>query len=385
LDAHRQRVLEGIAAVEPLEMMVADSSGCVIAADVLAVDPVPLIPAAAFEGIAVRSADVATADVEPVTLHWSEGAIASGDARHIHAGEPLPLGADAVIPTGSWRDVQNMFADGPDGGVLVESSALAGYGVWPVGHDCEPGETVVPAGTVVGPGAIALLVAAGVTRVSVIPKPRCVVLAVGEVAAPDPVLGMLAAVVVAAGGQAYAVGPIPADENLQDVLEDQLVRADVIVVCGSWPAGADDVMLGALRELGEVSEVDVAMEPAGRTWYACIGPARVPVLVVPVDPWAAFVSFDAFVLPLLRLLRGQDAHQRTMVTAECTADVDSVPDRHRYVLGALSQQADESRVQPLHPSRAGLLNAANCVVVLEPHGELRAGRPCAVYPLLGLM
>lgn len=379
---HRAAVLADVAAVEPLEMLVAESLGCVVAEDVLAQRPIPSFPVAAFEGIAVRSADVSGATHNPVSLTWATSEVSPGTAIPIHAGEALPLGADSVLPLGSWRDLSGMFAAAA-ASVQVEAEALPGFGVWQAGHDCEIGESVLPAGTVVGPGAIAVLVAAGVSRVAVIPKPRCVVFAVSDAPTTDPVLGMLTAVVTAAGGQAYPVGPVPADDSLRDILEDQLVRADLIVICGDW-AGAEDRVRSAIAELAvdnSITEVELALEPTGRTWLAHIG--SVPVLVVPADPWAAYVSFEAFVLPLLRRLRGEAQEQRDPVVAECTADVAAVSDRQRYILARLSREGDENRAQPLHPSRAGLLTMANGVIVVEPQMELRAGRPCSVYTLPG--
>ena len=382
VDSHLHAVLAGIAAVEPLEMLVAESLGCVVADDVVANRPIPFMPVAAFEGIAVRGVDVQTASQSPVTLSWAVQEVVPGSAIRIHAGEVLPPGADMVLPVGTWRDMTGMFA-GSTPAVQVESDALPGFGVWPAGHDCEVGEPVLPAGTVIGPGSIALLVAAGVTRIRVVPKPRCVLVAVGDTTSADPVLGMLSAVVTAAGGQAYPVGPVRADESIADVIEDQLVRADLIVICGEWSADDDHVnsALAALSAPESVEKVHLALEPTGRTWLAHVGP--VPVLVVPSDPWAAYVSFDAFILPALRVLRGEAHNQRASVVAECTADVPAATDRQRYILARLTQEGDENRVQPLHPSRAGLLNIANAVIVLEPHMELRAGRSCSVFLLPG--
>lgn len=392
----------------------AESLGCVVAEDVTAVVSIPAAAVAAFEGIAVRSADISAAAQAPVMLALIDPKthldVRAGTARIVHAGEVLPVGADAVLPAGNWRDMRGIDEAAPVA-VQVESASLPGFGVWPAGHDCEIGETVVPAGTNIGPGTIALLVAAGVTRLRVIPKPRCVIVAVSDEKTADPVLGLMSAVVTAAGGHAYAVGPVRCDDALADVIEDQLVRADLMIICGDWSTNPDPVM-AVLGTLGEAERVNVALEPAGRTCLARIGSgatadsypivdsdsrqmtktgngqgatASVPVLVVPTDPWAAYVSFDAFALPLLRELRGQSGLQRAAVIAESTADVAAVADRQRYLLGRVTQEGDESRVQPLHPSRAGLLNIANCIVILDPQMELRAGRPCSVFLLPGTL
>jgi molybdopterin molybdotransferase len=61
VEQHLDAVLESISALEPFEIGLMESRGCVIAEDVVAPWPLPAFDAAAVDGFAVRVADVAGA------------------------------------------------------------------------------------------------------------------------------------------------------------------------------------------------------------------------------------------------------------------------------------------------------------------------------------
>ena len=98
--------------------------------------------------------------------------LATGQTMRIMTGAPMPRGADAVVPI-----------EQTDGGVVhvsLRTSPAPGQHVRHEGEDVRAGEVILRAGTLLGPGQIALLAAAGLARVRVVPRPRVVVLSTGD-------------------------------------------------------------------------------------------------------------------------------------------------------------------------------------------------------------
>src|SRR6202012_3224445 len=105
------------------------------------------------------------------------------------------------------------------------------------------------------------------------PRPRVLVISTGtelvEVGTPpgfgevsDANSYLLAAAAKDAGADARRVGIVPDDHSrLLDVLESQLLRADILVTSGGVSMGAFDVVKEALSELGTVEFTRVAMQP----------------------------------------------------------------------------------------------------------------------------
>src|SRR5829696_7277594 len=103
LDEAIAHVLAGCRPLPPASTPAAGARGRVLAADVVAAEPVPSFANTAMDGYAVRAADVA---VVPVTLpvvaevaagHPAPRPLAGGEAMRIFTGAPVPEGADAVV------------------------------------------------------------------------------------------------------------------------------------------------------------------------------------------------------------------------------------------------------------------------------------------------
>jgi molybdopterin molybdotransferase len=97
-----------------------------------------------------------------------------------------------------------------------------------------------------------------------------------------------------AGASPYRVGIVPDDpRKLAATLEDQLVRADVLVTSGGVSVGAYDVVKQVLSQLGTVGFDKVAMQPGMPQGFGTIGPDSTPVFGLPGNPVSALVSFEA--------------------------------------------------------------------------------------------
>ena len=189
------------------------------------------------------------------------------------------------------------------------------------------------------------------------PHPRVVVLSAGpDLVEPGQTLGadeeyetnswLLTTAVRETGAVAYRVHTIPDDEDaLKDVIEDQLVRADLIIISGERNDDSFDLITRTLAGIGEITTIDLAIESSGRHNYGTIGPDKVPVVTLPGDPIAAYISFELFVRPMIRTMLGASTIHRPSVKAKLEKQVTSLDGQRSYVRGILSE--DGKSISPL--------------------------------------
>jgi molybdopterin molybdotransferase len=399
VEDHLQAVLAGVVPLAPLDVTLVEARGCVLAEDVTAPWPLPAFDNAATDGYAVRAQDLLSAsDGKPTSLvvvddvpagYRASRDVGTGQAIRMQAGAPMPDGADCVVP-----------ADRTDGGtraVAVVRGVATGEFVRRRGDDVALGALVVPAGTTVGPREIALLAAVGRGRVSVHPQPRVVVLSIGsELVEPGGQLtpGLIAdsngvtiaAAVTEAGAFAYRVGPLRDDAStLLATLEDQLVRADLIVTTGGVSAGAYDTVKNVLSRLGTVEFTKVAMQPGMPQGHGTLGPDHTPIFTLPGNPVSAYVSFEVFVRPVIRRMLGHERIYRPVVRAVLVDPLPSPQGRRQFARGILTVEEGRYVVRPAGGQGShmlgGLARANALVVVPEDVTEVRAGDAVAVLRL----
>lgn len=408
---HLDDVLSKIAPLDPIELQLLDAQGCVLVEDITVPVALPPFDNSSMDGYAVRAADTAAADRHaPVSLtvigdiaagHGELPAVGPGQAARIMTGAPVPPGADAVVPV-EWTDggagegpaaamrAHSAAPEDAGGEVRVHRPAAAGAHIRTRGSDVTEGEQALRAGTVLGPSQIGLLAAIGRGTVRVRPRPRVVVLSTGsELVQPGEALGpgeihdsnsfQLTAAARAAGALAYRVGAVADDaDTLRSTLEDQLIRADLLVTSGGVSVGAYDVVKETLTALssteddgsplagGTVEFRTLAMQPGKPQGFGLIGADRIPLLALPGNPVSSYVSFELFVRPALRVLMGLPDVHRPTLRARITDGIASSPEGRRQFLRGL-HDADAGTVAPVGGAGSHLIKAmahANALIVV---------------------
>ena len=414
VEEHLAEILGAITPLTPTELGLGDVHGLVLAEDVSTVSPLPPFDNSGMDGYAVLVEDVADATEEnpvtlPVTAEVAAGdtgayALQPGTAIKIMTGAMLPHGAEAVIPV-EWTD-------GGSARVSIRARAEYGNAVRLAGEDAKPGEVLVTAGTRLRPMHVAVIAAAGRGSVLVRPRPRVVVLSTGnELAEPGtPVVPgriwdsnsfMLAAAAREAGCLSYRQVALPDHpEGVLPAIEDQLVRADLMITTGGVSMGGEhDVVKAALQQLGTITFRKVAMQPgmpqgfgtialpaaaapedpqrrlARPRWRrdgyeAAAAPApaagdRVPIFTLPGNPVSAYVSFQVFARPALGAMQCDDGLGLEKVQAELTGPLRSPAGRRSFLRGVLDRAA--GTVTPLTGQgshQIATLGKANALVVV---------------------
>jgi molybdopterin molybdotransferase len=393
-------VLGGIGAMDPIELPLLDTQGLLLAEDVVAGLSLPAFDNSAVDGYAVRAVDTRNAGPDtPVTLPVvgdvaagarSRSGMGPGLAMRIMTGAPVPAGADAVVP---MEATDRGLAQ-----VVIRRPVRGGECVRRTGEDLRSGTVAVPAGAALGPQQIGLLAAIGRERVLVRPRPRVLVISTGSELVDvgrKPAFGqvldansfMLTAAAKDAGADARRVGIVGDDHSeLLDLLESQLLRADVLVTSGGVSMGAFDIVKQALSELGTVEFVRVAMQPGKPQGFGHLS-GKVPIFCLPGNPVSSLVSFEVFVRPAIRKLLGKRNVQRARVRAAALERMISIPGVRQYRRGVLHREAAGGYSVSLAGGPESHLLAslagANCLVVLdEDVTEVPAGAPVTVIPLL---
>ena len=383
---HLARILSVVEPLSPLQLGLMDAHGCVLTEDVVAEAALPGFDNSSHDGYAVRRDDVLGAsETSPVVLPVT-GDVAAGPASplrvqpgvcvRIMTGAMMPAGADAVVPL-EWTD-------GGISSVSITRVPDAGAYIRRVGEDVTVGETVLTAGTYLGAAQLGIAAAVGRSRLMVRPRPRVVVVSTGSelVEAGQPLSPgrivdsnspALTAAALEAGAIAYRVGIVPDDpRTLAATLEDQLVRADVLVTSGGVSVGAYDVVKEVLSRLGTVQFDKVAMQPGMPQGFGTIGPDSTPVFGLPGNPVSALVSFEAFVRPALRKMLGATPLERPRVTAVTTRALTSPAGKRSFLRVQLEVTKGAYVVTPVSGAGSHLLAGmarANALAVLPEEVE----------------
>jgi molybdopterin molybdotransferase len=399
VDAHLADILGVVDPLAGIDMTLSDGHGTVLVEDIVTTFPLPPFDNSAMDGYAVRSQDVAGASEEtPVVMHVV-GDVAAGSTTpytvqpglcvRIMTGAPIPPGADAIVPVEQ--------TDGGIAQVAIRRAVPAGSCIRREGEDAASGTTVLTAGTHLGATQLGLLAAVGRDRVQVRPRPRVVVLSTGSELVepgqalnrgqiPDSNSALLTAAALEAGAIAYRVGIVPDEPGvLADTLEDQLIRADMIVTTGGVSVGAYDVVKEVLSRIGTVAFDRVAMQPGMPQGFGTIGPDKTPFFGLPGNPVSAYVSFEVFVRPALRRMLGVEPIARPVVRARLSEGVQSPAGKRSYLRGWLSVDGGAYAVRAVGGRGSHLiasLAAANALIVVpEDQTEVEAGAAVSVMLL----
>ncbi|MFT4298719.1 MAG: molybdopterin molybdotransferase MoeA [Aeromicrobium sp.] len=385
VEDHLELVLRGIGPLAPYEQPLVESVGLPLYADYVSKADLPRFDQAVIDGYAVAVSDTESADADhpvslPVAGEIRAGvsrpfSISRGSAARITAGSPVPRGADCIVPL-SHTDREQVT-----GRVAITVAPQIGQGIRAMGSDVTAGTVAVSAGSVLGPREVGMLASLGAQRVALRPRPRVVVISMGsELREPGPASHlahdssfdgnsyMLAAAIRTAGAIAYRVGAIGDDEaEFKRVLNEQLVRADLVLTTGGVSEGQRDIIGQTLRSLGTVSFNRVAMTPGRWHGFGTVLEEETPIITLPGGSVAAYVGFEVFVLPALRRLMGRTPYRRPMVHAVLAADIESPSGHRQYVPAVFEVTHRGAKVTPLPDdgdSRLSRLAQANAFIVV---------------------
>ena len=240
-------------------------------------------------------------------------------------------------------------------------------------------------GQQIGSTQIALAASLGLDRLPARPHPRVVIISAGDdLVEPGSKLAkdddefesnswFLTTFMREAGAHAFRVHTIPETaEQLKLVIEDQLVRSDLIVISGESKDESFDLITSVISQLGEIKIVTPNLNESGKHSYGLIGPDKTPVITLPGDPIANYLSAEIFIRPMIlkMLARTQIHRQNKKVKLSKALVLNS--DKATYVRAKLNA---EGQVTPLaNQESLATISDADCLIALpEKNKKLSAG------------
>jgi molybdopterin molybdotransferase len=252
------------------------------------------------------------------------GFLPSGAAWEIMTGAPVPAGADAVMMIEHVR-LEHATMEGEQVRLLSPRTLRPGENIVAQGAQAREGDELLPVGTRIDSAQIALAATCGFAAFEVFIRPRVAILTTGDELVPvesSPAPGqirnsnapMLAAMVAAAGGEAWVL-PTAADN--EESLDRALVRAaeaDLLILSGGVSAGKFDLVEPALaRAGGRFHFTGVRIQPGkplvfgempGKRKANSTASGTLPFFGLPGNPVSSAVTFSLFAARVLAALAG---------------------------------------------------------------------------------
>lgn len=369
------------------------AAGRVLAEEIRATVDVPPADVSAMDGYAVVgdgagqrlpvSGTVAAGDPDG-------GRCVPGTAVRIMTGATVPSGADRVVPV--------ELTDGGAEEVVVHDRPAAGAHIRRRAEIVAAGDPMLPKGTALTPGALALLATHGVAELVVHRAPAVRLLVTGdEVVPPDSQPGpgqlrdshtdFLLAAVRAAGLELFPLGIAPDERGTLAARIADGLEADVLLLTGGVSMGDYDHVEGILAELGCETVFDsVAMQP-GKPLVAARHAGGL-VFGLPGNPGSVMTSFWLFVRPALRRLMGyRDGFWHGALDGTLAGPLPGAKGRDRFLPAEVEVADGAAQVRPIasRGSHDLMATAGGNALVRVPTGAAptEPGEPCRFLLLPG--
>ena len=337
----------------------ADAEGRVLATDLVSTLDQPPWPNSAMDGYALRVADW-RGEPLPVSQRIFAGQapepLAPGTCARIFTGAPVPEGADCV-------EMQENAEVLDDQRVRFTESLKPEQNIRPQGQETRIGDTVLAAGTRLGPIELGLVASLGLAEVNVVRQVRVAVLSTGdELIEPGQPLGpgqiynsnrvLLCSWLKRLQCDVVDAGILPDDLAKTRAALASLYEVDLILSTGGVSVGEADFLGHALREEGELSLWKLAIKPGKPLTFGHF--RGVPVIGLPGNPASTLVTFA--LLARAYLLRRQGVLDVTPLKFAVPAGfVWTRPgNRREYLRGRLEQ----GRAVPYRDQSSGVLRSA---------------------------
>lgn len=226
------------------------------------------------------------------------------------------------------------------------------------------GPQAVPARTTLRGPHLAMAARAGMARIAVSPRPRVVIVPVGDggqddaapdgdEATPNPAgledaCTLLVATALRDDGALVFTAPHRDTGDgiaLRGTVEDQLVRADLVVLLTASQAMAE--ACGVLQALGSVTVSDSGAEPLGVVAHGSVGPDATPVMAIAADADGTFVATEVLLRPVVRRLLDREALHSPLVRARLRGWIPGSGPARRFIPAVLGVEDGVYAVSPV--------------------------------------
>ena len=318
LEDAQSHVMESIKTLESENVHLLQGRNRVITEPIMSNESIPPFDNTAVDGYAVKAIDTKGATQEtPTSLTVLETIAAGkpptftiqlGECSKIMTGAPIPDGADAVVMVERTEQQENESV------VTIKEEVSEGQHIRRSGEDLEPGDLVIPKGTLLNAGHLGLLASLGIYEIETVRTPTVGVFSTGDELIEgsqelkpgqirDSNRFSLLALLERDGFQTIDFGLIPDNEEaIEETIKKAEDTCDALVTTGGVSMGDFDYVKIVLNRLGEMRWMQVAIKPAKPLAFGIVN--ELPVFGLPGNPVSSMVSYELFARPALRKMSG---------------------------------------------------------------------------------
>ncbi len=365
-----------------------DSSGRVLAEEIVATLSTPPFDRAAMDGYAVKARDTFnSSQLNPKVLDLV-GELHAGETpqKRINTGECIQIATGAMIPRGADAVVMVEDTEEENKKVKVFKSGYPKANVAQKGEDIKEGDLILRHGFVLDPGKIGVLASQGINQIRVYEKPKVAIFPTGEEVGEvgktlkqgqvyDINSHTISSVVKGNGGTPIRFGIVGDDpEEIKSAIAKAL-KSDLVVISGGSSVGERDLLFDVLQNLGEVVFHGIQVKPGKPTIFAMI--QGKPVLGMPGYPTSCLINTYLFLLPAIRKMAHLPPRRGESVEARLSRRVPGSVGRRQF----LTVKIEGSQAVPMFKESGAITSIAEAdgyIEIAENIDLLEKGEPVTV-------
>lgn len=241
-------------------------------------------------------------------------------------------------------------------------------------------QLLLQSGDRIGSTQIGLAASLGLDRLPCRPHPRVVIISAGDdLVEPGSPLAtdedefesnswFLTTFVREIGAHAFRVHTIPETHDaLKLIVEDQLVRADLIVISGESHDESFELINSVISTLGEIETVTPKLAESGKHSFGLIGPDKTPVVALPGEPIGNYLSAELFLRPIILKMLGHRSIYRNSKKVKINEDVIGTLNEANYLRAKFNSDKEVNILK--NQSAISTISAADCLVYLSEKSE----------------
>ena len=300
----RDLVFQNVKPLEKCTRPLTESQGIALSDDILAPHGMPSFDNSGVDGYAGQAEDLTQASaVNPVLLE-NLGYIAAGDTGNekMHSGQCIQIATGAPLPKGADSVVMKEDIEIEDSKIRFTRSIKEKENVRYQGEDIPEGDTIITAGTVIGPAQIATLATFGFSQVPVHRVPKVSIVSTGSElidVVGQPQAGqiresnrfMLAGMVMQEYCEILKISMVPDLPQVLNEAFEEALKADMTLICGGMSIGEKDFAKQLLNEVG-VEEIfwKIKFKPGKPLFFGRRG--KTWIFGLPGNPASSYVLFE---------------------------------------------------------------------------------------------
>ena len=311
----RDKILSKFSTLEPKNIDILESLGCVVSKDIISDINVPPWDNSAMDGYAIIKSDVEKANDKNIVY----------------------LKVIEEIPAGSMPELT--LSSGQASRIKVENNE----NIRKKSEDIKEGDVIINKGSIITSATIGMLASIGLSKVSVIRKPVIGILSTGDELIEPGEKNQLGKIY---NSNTYTLsslvneyGGIPLiQKHAKDQVEDlekklsKLKNVDLIVTSAGVSKGDYDIVKDVLDKNGDINLWAVNMRPAKPLAFGIIDieGKKIPLLGVPGNPVSAMIAFEKFGRYAIDKMKGKEVRDRPIIKAILDSDIINHDGRRLY-------------------------------------------------------